>query len=96
VEDQGKSVSQDIAGDYQSSQARALAKATTEVEIKSRHLSEQSKGLSMACAAVESVIDYTEHCVEHSADDESKSNQQRDRRGRSGASGGGRPRTKSK
>ena len=34
------------------------------------HLSAQGKGLSIACAAVESVINYTEHCVEHSVDDE--------------------------
>ena len=47
-----------------------LVNVATTVEQKSRHLSEQREGLSLACAVVESVIDYTEHCVEHSADDE--------------------------
>ena len=47
-----------------------IVKVATTVKQKSRHLSEQMEGLSLACAVVESVIDYTEHCVEHSADDE--------------------------
>ena len=47
-----------------------IVKVATTVKQKSRHLSEQREGLSLACAVVESVIDYTEHCVEHSADDE--------------------------
>ena len=47
-----------------------IVKVATTVKQKSRHLSEQREGLSLACAVVESVIDYTKHCVEHSADDE--------------------------
>ena len=47
-----------------------IVKVATTVKQKSRHLSEQKEGLSLACAVVESVIDYTEHCVEHLADDE--------------------------
>ena len=46
-----------------------LTETATKVEQKC-NLSAQGKGLSIACAAVESVIDYTEHCVERSADDE--------------------------
>ena len=77
VEDQGKSVTKQIKSsfaelrniiDYR--EQELLTETATKVEQKCKHLSEQGKGLSIACAAVESVIDYTEHCVEHSADDE--------------------------
>ena len=77
VEDQGKSVTKQIKSsfaelrniiDYR--EQELLTETATKVEQKCKHLSEQGKGLSIACAAVESVIDYTDHCVEHSADDE--------------------------
>ena len=77
VEGQGKSVTKKIKSsfaelrniiDYR--EQELLTETATKVEQKCKHLSEQGKGLSIACAAVESVIDYTEHCVEHSADDE--------------------------
>ena len=77
VEDQGKSVAKQVASsfaelrkviDYR--EQELLTEIAMKVEQKCKHLSEQEKGLSIVCAAVESVIDYTEHCVEHSADDE--------------------------
>lgn len=37
---------------------------------KKKRLTNQNKSLSMARAVVQSVIEYTVHCVEHSADDE--------------------------
>ena len=77
VEDQGKSVTKQIKGSFAElhqiidyHEQELLTETATKVEQKCKHLSEQEKGLSIACAAVESVIDYTEHCVEHSADDE--------------------------
>ena len=77
VEDQGKSVTKQIKSsfaelrniiDYR--EQELLTETATKVKLKCKHLSEQGKGLSIACASVESVIDYTEHCVEHSADDD--------------------------
>jgi sugar lactone lactonase YvrE len=77
VEGQGLSIAKQIEGSFaelldiiERRKRELLTEAATRVEEKSQHLSEQGKGLSIACAAVESVIDYTEHCVEHSADDE--------------------------
>ena len=77
VEDQGKSVTKQIKGSFAElrqiidhHEQELLTETATTVKQKCKHLSEQGKGLSIACAAVESVIDYTEHCVEHSADDE--------------------------
>ena len=77
VEDQGKSVTEQIASSFAElreiidyHEQELLAETAAKVEQKCKHLSEQEKGLSIVCAAVESVIDYTEHCVEHSADDE--------------------------
>ena len=77
VEDQGKSVIKQIESSYAEvrkiidyHEQDLLTETATKVEQKCRRLSEQGEGLSNACAAVESVIDYTEHCVEHSADDE--------------------------
>ena len=77
VEDQGKSVVKKIGTSFaelrkiiDDHEQQLLTETTTKVEQKCKHLLEQGKGLSIACAAVESVIDYTEHCVEHSADDE--------------------------
>ena len=77
VEGQGKSVTKQIKGSFDElrqiidyHEQELLTETATKVEQKCKHLSEQGKGLSIACAAVESVIDYTEHCVEHSADDD--------------------------
>ena len=77
VEGQGKSVTKQIKSSFAElrqiidhHEQELLTETATKVEQKCKHLSEQGKGLSIACAAVESVIDYTEHCVEHSADDE--------------------------
>ena len=77
VEDQGKSVTKQIETSLEelykiidNCKRELLTEVSTKVEQKCKHLSEQGKGLSIACAAVESVIDYTEHCVEHSADDQ--------------------------
>ena len=47
-----------------------LAESAKKVSEKMERLSNQEKQLSTACAVVQSVIDYTEQCVEHSADDE--------------------------
>ena len=77
VEDQGKSVVKKIGTSFaelrkiiDDHEQGLLTETATKVEQKCKHLLEQGKGLSIACAAVESVIDYTEHCVELSADDE--------------------------
>ena len=77
VEGQGEAVTKQIKTSYaqlrkliDNHEQELLVKVATTVEQKSSHLSEQMEGLSLACAVVESVIDYTEHCVEHSADDE--------------------------
>ena len=47
-----------------------LKEVTVKVSEKLENLSAQRKGVSMSYAVVQSVIDYTEQCVEHSADDE--------------------------
>ena len=77
VDGQGEAVTKQIKTSYaqlrkiiDDHEQELLVKVATTVEQKSSHLSEQREGLSLACAVVESVIDYTEHCVEHSADDE--------------------------
>ena len=77
VEDQGKSVVKKIGTSFaelrkiiDDHEQELLTETATKVEQKCKHLLGQGKGLSIACAAVVSVIDYTEHCVEHSADDE--------------------------
>ena len=77
VEGQGEAVTKQIKTSYaqlrkiiDDHEKELLVKVATTVEQKSSHLSEQREGLSLACAVVESVIDYTEHCVEHSTDDE--------------------------
>ena len=77
VEGQGEAVTKQIKTSHaqlrkiiDDHEQELLMKVATTVEQKSRHLSEQREGLSLPCAVVESVIDYTEHCVEHSADDE--------------------------
>ena len=77
VEDQGDYVTKHIKSsfaefrkiiDYR--EQELLTETATKVKRKCKRLSVQEKALSIACAAVESVIDYTEHCVKHSADDE--------------------------
>ena len=77
VESQGEAVTKQIKTSYaelrkiiDDHEQELLVKVATTVEQKSRHLSEQREGLSLACAVVESVIDYAEHSLEHSADDE--------------------------
>ena len=77
VEGQGEAVTKQIKTSYaqlrkiiDDHEQELLVTVATTVEQKSSHLSEQREDLSLACAVVESVIDYTEHCVEHSADDE--------------------------
>ena len=77
VEDQGKSVIKQIRSSsaefrkiIDDHEQELLTETAIKVEQKCKHLSEQEKGLSLACAAAKSVIDYTEHCVEHSADDQ--------------------------
>ena len=77
VEGQGEAVTMQIKTSYaelrkiiDDQEQDLLTKVATTVEQKSSYLSEQREGLSLACGVVESVIDYTEHCVEHSADDE--------------------------
>ena len=47
-----------------------LKKAALKVREKLDHLSGQEKSLSTSCAVVQSVIEYTEQCVEHSTRDE--------------------------
>ena len=49
---------------------KLLVEASAEVRRKLERLSIQKKSLSTASAVVQSVIEYTEQCVEHSADDE--------------------------
>ena len=77
MEDQGKSVIKQIGSSFaefrkiiDDHEQELLTETAMKVEQKCKHLSEQEKGLSLACAATKSVIDYTEHCVEHSADDQ--------------------------
>ena len=77
VEDQGQFVAMRIETLFDELQAiinrnkqEVLVKAAAQVEQKAKNLSEQGKHLSAAFAAVQSVIDYTEHCVKHSADND--------------------------
>ena len=77
VEDQGGSVANTIKisckelhtiiDDHQES---LLTEAATRVQQKVKCLSGQEKNLSTAYAVVQSVIEYTKQCLEHSADDE--------------------------
>ena len=77
VEDQGGSVANTIKisckelhtiiDDHQES---LLTEAATRVQQKVKCLSGQEKSLSTAYAVVQSVIEYTKQCLEHSADDE--------------------------
>ena len=54
---------------YQHEQ-QLLKEIESNVKQKTELLSQQEKGLSMACAGAQSVIDYTEHFMEHSSDAE--------------------------
>ena len=47
-----------------------ITKTNMAADQKTKLLSEQEERISFAYAAVQSVIDYTEQCVEHAADDE--------------------------
>ena len=51
-------------------QGTLLTEAATRVQQKVKCLSGQEKSLSTAHAVVQSVIEYTKQCLEHSADDE--------------------------
>ena len=51
-------------------QEALLTEAATRVQQKVKNLSGQEKSLSTAHTLVQSVIEYTEQCLEHSADDE--------------------------
>jgi tRNA U34 5-carboxymethylaminomethyl modifying GTPase MnmE/TrmE len=77
LEDQGKSVTKRIENSFaellsivEHRKQELLAEAAARVDEKARHLSEQGEGLSIACATAESIIDYTERFVEHSANDD--------------------------
>ena len=47
-----------------------LKEATLKVREKLEHLSGQEKSVSISCAVVQSMIEYTEQFVEHSSSDE--------------------------
>ena len=76
VEDQGGSVANtikcfcaelhEIIDNHQES---LLTEAATRVQQKVKHLSRQKKSLSTAYASAQSVIEYTEQCLEHSPND---------------------------
>ena len=68
VEAQGQTVARNIEDSY--IELQLLTEAASQTARKLESLSVQEKSLSTACAVVQSVIDYTEQCVEHSADDE--------------------------
>ena len=77
VEAQGHSVSSHIESSFfelhkmlEDRKRDLLVEAGAKVTQKLEHLSCQEKSLSTACAVVQSVIDYTEQCVEHLTDDE--------------------------
>ena len=77
VEAQGQSVTlhiessfEDIHRVIEGYKHDLLLEATAKVTEKLGQLSDQEKGLSISCTEIQSVIDYTQQCVEHSADDE--------------------------
>ena len=76
VEDQGGSVANTIKCScaelhaiIDNHQESLLTKAAMRVQQKVKHLSGQGKSLSTAYASVQSVIEYTEQCLEHSPND---------------------------
>ena len=77
IEAQRNSVTNDIEESFkelqriiESRKQELLKKATMKVTKKLEHLSVQEESLSTDCAVVQSVIEYTEQSVEHSAEDE--------------------------
>jgi hypothetical protein len=77
VKGQEESVVHDIQASFEELQAildnrkrELISEVSTQVERKVMNLSEQNKSLSAACASVQSVIEYTQQCVEHSADND--------------------------
>ena len=76
VEDQGGSVANTIKclcaelhAIIDNHQESLLTEAATRVQQKVKHLSGQEKSLSTAYASAQSVIEYTEQCLEHSPND---------------------------
>ena len=76
VEDQGGSVANTIKCScaelhaiIDNHQESLLTEAATRVQQKVKHLSGQEKSLSTAYASAQSVIEYTEQCLEHSPND---------------------------
>ena len=76
VEDQGGSVANTIKCScaelhaiIDNHQESLLTEAATRVQQKVKHLSGQEKSLSTAYASAQSVIEYTEQCLEHSLND---------------------------
>ena len=76
VEDQGGSVANTIKCScaelhaiIDNHQESLLTEAATRVQQKVKHLSGQEKSLSTAYASAQSVIEYTEQCLEHSTND---------------------------
>ena len=77
IEAQGESVANDINGSFdelrkiiENHRKELLKEAALKVTEKLEHLSGQEKSVSTSCAAVQSVIEYTEQFVEHSSNDE--------------------------
>ena len=77
VEAQGHSVANCIENSFdelhqiiEQRKHQLLAESAKETTRKLGRLSDQEKSVSTACAVLQSVIEYTEQCVEHSADDE--------------------------
>ena len=77
VEDQGGSVAntikilcKELHTIIDDHQEILLVETTTRVQQKVKNLSGQETNLTTAHAVVQSVIEYTEQCLEHSADDE--------------------------
>ena len=77
VKEQRKSVATSINSSFDQLQQiierrrkKLLAEAEEKETSKLEHLSGQEKSLSTACAVVQSVIEYTEQCVDHAGDDE--------------------------
>ena len=77
IEAQGDSVADHINSSFDELQKilenrrqELLKEAALKVREKLEHLSGQEKSLSTSCAVLQSVIEYTEQCVEHSTGDE--------------------------
>ncbi len=77
IEAQGKSVANEIKSSFteyhkivDKRKQELLKEAAVKVTEKLDHLSVQEKSLSTELSVVQSVIEYTEQCVEHSTDDE--------------------------